>query len=514
MLGTLPCDKKQTWSKFVAPLVHAYNSTKHDSTGFSPYHIMFGREPRLPIDLCFGTTPNGVSHREHTQYVQNLRRNLEGAYRLAAKESAKSAAANKRRYDVKVRGTDLQIGDRVLIRNVGFQGPHKLADKWNPDVYLVVGRSDGNIPVYQVKSELGSSVVRTLHRNMILPIGGIAPEASAPAAPAPVAKTRRKSKPESLLPPSPGGKEDEEKSDMEEPEVVVIWPNSKNSQKDSGTSLLVKGSGLDVDKDQTGGTGTFCPVLKSNSNSSGSTQGQCPLNADAEVFVPTSSLSPSTRSEPLESSAPMAVHDQLLETSIAGSLSEASTKAGGECSDEHVLDPAGQSVGPEDVTENAEEEVILPNCDLESLSDSPTCDTSGVAPQSLEVVDNTGVESHWDDQVETEMSVDDSVPSDSSDSGRCPESSSISSEDQSASEVGSISDPHPQELEEDEGSQSGHASRPTRTRFPPKRYTYDKLGEPTCQTVQAQARSSWIPEFCRSIFPIATKNVFGTIQHI
>ncbi len=35
ILGTLPRDKKENWSKFVGLLVHAYNCTRNDSTGFS-----------------------------------------------------------------------------------------------------------------------------------------------------------------------------------------------------------------------------------------------------------------------------------------------------------------------------------------------------------------------------------------------------------------------------------------------------------------------------------------------
>ena len=53
MLGTLYPTQKADWNTHVAPLVHAYNSTKHDTTGFSPYFLMFGRHPQLPIDLIF-----------------------------------------------------------------------------------------------------------------------------------------------------------------------------------------------------------------------------------------------------------------------------------------------------------------------------------------------------------------------------------------------------------------------------------------------------------------------------
>lgn len=53
MLGTLIPGEKRKWSQHISLLVHAYNCTRNDATGYSPYYLMFGREARLPIDLCF-----------------------------------------------------------------------------------------------------------------------------------------------------------------------------------------------------------------------------------------------------------------------------------------------------------------------------------------------------------------------------------------------------------------------------------------------------------------------------
>ena len=53
MLGTLPEHKKKDWTSYIGMLVLAYNSTKCDSTGLSPYFLMFWREPGLPLDNMF-----------------------------------------------------------------------------------------------------------------------------------------------------------------------------------------------------------------------------------------------------------------------------------------------------------------------------------------------------------------------------------------------------------------------------------------------------------------------------
>ena len=73
MLGTLPEKPKSTWREQVPTVVHAYNCTRNNATCFSPYYLMFGRKPHLPIDILFGT--NTADLRGHkgnsTTYIEN-----------------------------------------------------------------------------------------------------------------------------------------------------------------------------------------------------------------------------------------------------------------------------------------------------------------------------------------------------------------------------------------------------------------------------------------------------------
>ncbi len=122
---------------FLKPLVHAYNCTRYDTTGYTPYELMFERQPRLPVDLAFGL-PVDTPTKSHSPCVRDLKNWLRESYEVATKNTKKVAERNKRRFDERVVASTLEEGDRVLVRNVRLKGKQKLADKWEQDVHLVV----------------------------------------------------------------------------------------------------------------------------------------------------------------------------------------------------------------------------------------------------------------------------------------------------------------------------------------------------------------------------------------
>ena len=171
MLGTLSEKDKLDWKAHLSSMTHAYNCTQHPSTTYSPYFLMFGRQPRLPIDFEMGLPVDTLGDNcSKTRYVQKLKQRLNFAFKKAKEMSQKQAQKYKSSYDRKIKGSQLTENDIVLVKRVAWKGRHKIQNKWEPSEYLVIEQPNFKIPVYKVKS-LEDGKIKVLHRNMLLPLG-------------------------------------------------------------------------------------------------------------------------------------------------------------------------------------------------------------------------------------------------------------------------------------------------------------------------------------------------------
>ena len=55
------------------------------ATGFSPFFLMYGRIPILPIDVEFGVMVPDIMNASHQNYVEKLKVHLKWAYKVANK---------------------------------------------------------------------------------------------------------------------------------------------------------------------------------------------------------------------------------------------------------------------------------------------------------------------------------------------------------------------------------------------------------------------------------------------
>ncbi|RXN13837.1 Retrovirus-related Pol poly from transposon [Labeo rohita] len=169
MLKTLTERQKSNWKDALNKLIFAYNSTRSEVTGFSPFHLLFGRPPRLPIDALFGVHADNNSQ-SYSEYMKKWTKGMQEACEIAREQANKFAERNKKNYDQKVRFTELCSGSRVLMKNLTPRGgTGKLRNYWEDEVYVVVRQVADDAPIYEVKPEQGKGRSRVLHRNLLLP---------------------------------------------------------------------------------------------------------------------------------------------------------------------------------------------------------------------------------------------------------------------------------------------------------------------------------------------------------
>uniref|UniRef100_A0A8C1HXU3 Gypsy retrotransposon integrase-like protein 1 n=1 Tax=Cyprinus carpio carpio TaxID=630221 RepID=A0A8C1HXU3_CYPCA len=167
MLRSLPLRSKDKWPQQIQTLTFAYNSTIHETTGYAPLQLMFGRVPRLPVDVMFKQVSKDPVIVDYSSYVATLMSHLHKAAEIAQKHAVQEQRKQTKIYNRKMKGVHLNNGDRVLIANKGERGKRKLADRWESTVYTIVD-NDPRTHIYKVKDDKGHTKV--VHRNMLLDI--------------------------------------------------------------------------------------------------------------------------------------------------------------------------------------------------------------------------------------------------------------------------------------------------------------------------------------------------------
>jgi hypothetical protein len=74
MLSMFVNENRADWDDLLPYIMMAYRATVHESTGFSPNQMMFGREISCPLDLMVGLPPDYRESICVVEYVEWLRR--------------------------------------------------------------------------------------------------------------------------------------------------------------------------------------------------------------------------------------------------------------------------------------------------------------------------------------------------------------------------------------------------------------------------------------------------------
>ena len=100
------------WDEILPFAMSAYRSTPHESTKYSPYYMVYGREVTLPVDVMFGNPPCNVPQCA-TEYGEWLKESLQSAHQEARNHLKKAAERQKNYYDAKYSPHPYQVGEFV-----------------------------------------------------------------------------------------------------------------------------------------------------------------------------------------------------------------------------------------------------------------------------------------------------------------------------------------------------------------------------------------------------------------
>ena len=104
------------WDGNLPTLMMAYRSSQHETTGASPYSLMFGRELRLPVDLMFGS-PEVETSPNSNQYALKLRERLEDAYHHTREHTQAQQHRQKELYDQRACGEPFKKDELVWLHH-------------------------------------------------------------------------------------------------------------------------------------------------------------------------------------------------------------------------------------------------------------------------------------------------------------------------------------------------------------------------------------------------------------
>jgi transposase InsO family protein len=146
MLAKSVDDNQKNWTEVLPYVMAAYRSAVHESTGYSPNFLHFGREVRAPLDLVLKPEPDDLSIND---YVATVQQRLHYADELARNQLNSQTNRRKTYYDLKTTARQFRTNDWVWYfyprRRTGrspkwqrmYTGPFLVTDKLSEVNYVI-----------------------------------------------------------------------------------------------------------------------------------------------------------------------------------------------------------------------------------------------------------------------------------------------------------------------------------------------------------------------------------------
>ena len=126
------CSRRmRDWDQYLDEVMGAYNSTRHATTGFSPYMLTRGMEKAIPLTFLYPEFAT-QSFESHEAYVEHVLARQQEIHDLVRRNTHQAQQRQKLKYDRAIRAKAYEVGEPVWVfcRYIPQKGSPKLMRAW------------------------------------------------------------------------------------------------------------------------------------------------------------------------------------------------------------------------------------------------------------------------------------------------------------------------------------------------------------------------------------------------
>lgn len=131
MIAMYTNDAADDWDEYLQAVMFAYNTAKQESTGMTPYSLLFGVEARTPADIGHGVQLTDYGPERVMDWRERLILTLQQTRELATKRISAAQEKQKQRYDSTHKAAQYKVGAQVyLLKESRVKGDSTLRRRW------------------------------------------------------------------------------------------------------------------------------------------------------------------------------------------------------------------------------------------------------------------------------------------------------------------------------------------------------------------------------------------------
>ncbi len=146
MLRRVVAEDKRDWDLMIPYVLFGIREVPQASTGFTPFELLFGRQPRGLLDVAKEAwEQQPAAHRSVIEHVREMRGRIDRVMPLVREHLSKAQQAQQRHYNRAAQPREFQPGDRVMVLVptaackflATWQGPYTVLERIGPVTYRV-----------------------------------------------------------------------------------------------------------------------------------------------------------------------------------------------------------------------------------------------------------------------------------------------------------------------------------------------------------------------------------------